>query len=69
MVSSPYLVIYADLLLIVQYIYGMNLAEDELPTRTGQFKFSELGLNHTIYPVLHLGAQVRLNFKIFFIFC
>lgn len=30
--SSPFLVVYAELLLIANYIYGMNLTEDELPT-------------------------------------
>ncbi|XP_055681362.1 piezo-type mechanosensitive ion channel component isoform X3 [Lutzomyia longipalpis] len=29
--SSPFVVIYAELLLIAQYIYGMDLTEDELP--------------------------------------
>lgn len=30
--SSPVLVIYAQILLLAQYIYGMNLTEDELPS-------------------------------------
>ncbi|XP_059615886.1 piezo-type mechanosensitive ion channel component isoform X4 [Phlebotomus argentipes] len=29
--SSPFVVIYAELLLLAQYIYGMDLNEDELP--------------------------------------
>lgn len=58
MVSSPYLVIYAELLLILQYIYGMNLKDDELPVKEGKFDFSELGLMRSNYQVIHLGAQV-----------
>ena len=63
MVSSPYLVIYAELLLLVQYVYGMNLNEKELPTehKTSSgttIKFKELGLMTWKFPVLHLGAQV-----------
>uniref|UniRef100_A0A182VUH8 Piezo-type mechanosensitive ion channel component n=1 Tax=Anopheles minimus TaxID=112268 RepID=A0A182VUH8_9DIPT len=30
--SSPFLVIYAELLLLAQFLYGMNLTEAELPT-------------------------------------
>ena len=60
MVSSPYLVVYADLLLIGQYIYGMNLQDDELPIKEGEFDFSELGLVRYQNPVLVLGVQVKL---------
>ncbi|XP_054082423.1 piezo-type mechanosensitive ion channel component isoform X2 [Zeugodacus cucurbitae] len=31
--SSPFIVCYAELLLIAQYIYGMNLKNDELPSK------------------------------------
>ncbi|XP_065092019.1 piezo-type mechanosensitive ion channel component isoform X12 [Ochlerotatus camptorhynchus] len=30
--SSPFLVIYAELLLLAQYLYGMKLTDDELPS-------------------------------------
>ena len=60
MVSSPYLVVYADMLLIIQYIYGMELTNEELPESVGKFNFSELGLSRKKYPVLHLGAQVDI---------
>lgn len=58
MLSSPYLVIYADLLLIIQYLYGMNLKDSELPVSDGSFNFSELGMIRWKYPVINLGAQV-----------
>ena len=61
MVSSPGLVIYAELLLLVQYVYGLQLTDDELPLQdsTGTFDYSELGLKKWQFPCLHLGAQVR----------
>lgn len=30
--SSPFIVMYAILLLLAQYIYGMDLTEEELPS-------------------------------------
>lgn len=57
MVSSPYLVVYSTLLLLLQYVYGMNLKDSELPVKEGKFNFSELGLVETPYPVLHLAVQ------------
>ena len=63
MVSSPGLVIYAELLLLLQFVYGLQLTDEELPLEdaTGTFDYSELGLKKWHYPCLHLGAQVRLN--------
>lgn len=60
MVSSPGLVIYAELLLLVQYVYGLQLTDDELPLQdpTGTFDYAELGLKKWQFPCLHLGAQV-----------
>lgn len=40
--SSPFLVIYALLLLIGQYVYGMNL-KSELPESIGPLSLSEIG--------------------------
>lgn len=61
MVSSPGLVIYAEVLLLVQYVYGLQLTDDELPLQdpTGTFDYSELGLKKWQFPCLHLGAQVQ----------
>lgn len=63
MVSSPGLVIYAEVLLLVQYVYGLQLTDDELPLQdpTGTFDYSELGLKKWQFPCLHLGAQVLLT--------
>ncbi len=65
MVSSPYLVFYAECLLIIQYIYGMNVSDDELPIKQGKLDYSELGLKKWRYPCLHLGAQVRNRIELF----
>ncbi|XP_065675959.1 piezo-type mechanosensitive ion channel component 2-like [Hydra vulgaris] len=56
MASSPYLVLYSDVLLVIQYIYGMNL-KNELPTKEGSFDLSELGFKARLYPVLDIGLQ------------
>ncbi|XP_058124616.1 piezo-type mechanosensitive ion channel component isoform X1 [Anopheles coustani] len=50
--SSPFLVIYAELLLLAQYLYGMNLTEAELPT-----KFEGSGIN-----LEQLGFVRRLEY-------
>eukprot|EP00794_Sanderia_malayensis_P018687 gene18687-20574_t len=57
MVSSPYLVVYAVCLLIIQYVYGMDVTDTELPVKHGKLDYSELGLKRFNYPCLHLGAQ------------
>lgn len=31
--SSPFIVLYAEVLLVAQYIYGMDLENSELPTK------------------------------------
>uniref|UniRef100_A0AAG5DE22 Piezo-type mechanosensitive ion channel component n=1 Tax=Anopheles atroparvus TaxID=41427 RepID=A0AAG5DE22_ANOAO len=56
--SSPFLVIYAELLLLAQYLYGMNLTEDELPTvfEGSGINLEEVGfvrrLEHPCVPLL-----------------
>ncbi|XP_026329382.1 piezo-type mechanosensitive ion channel component isoform X3 [Hyposmocoma kahamanoa] len=42
--TSPVLVIYAMLLLIAQYIYGMNLTTDELPSNVTDVNLQQIGL-------------------------
>lgn len=42
---SPFVVIYAEFLLIAQYLYCMNLTEDELPSYVAvSFIFSKMFL-------------------------
>ncbi|XP_075992565.1 piezo type mechanosensitive ion channel component isoform X2 [Anticarsia gemmatalis] len=42
--TSPVLVLYAMLLLIAQYIYGMNLTEYELPSNITEVNLRQIGL-------------------------
>lgn len=42
--TSPVLVLYAMLLLIAQYIYGMNLYESELPSNITEVNLHQIGL-------------------------
>lgn len=44
LVSSPGLVIYAELLLLAQYIYSLNLTDEELPTEINGADLTEIGL-------------------------
>ncbi len=41
--SSPVLVAYAILLLIGQYVYSLNLDDQELPISIGRVSISEIG--------------------------
>ncbi|XP_076644293.1 piezo type mechanosensitive ion channel component isoform X5 [Halictus rubicundus] len=45
MKCSPFIVFYATLLLLGQYIYGMDLTEEELPTQINGMKMSEIGFS------------------------
>ncbi|CAH0602965.1 unnamed protein product [Chrysodeixis includens] len=45
--TSPILVCYAMLLLIAQYIYGMNLTEQELPNDVTEVNLRQIGLGRT----------------------
>ncbi|XP_071441072.1 piezo-type mechanosensitive ion channel component [Hetaerina americana] len=40
---SPFLVAYAELLLIAQYVYGMNLTDDELPPSVEGINLAQIG--------------------------
>ena len=56
---SPLIVCYAEALLTMQYVYGFNLTDTELPTETSTgYKFKEIGLVRYNYVCLHLGLQV-----------
>lgn len=45
MKCSPFIVLYATLLLLGQYIYSMDLTEEELPTKINGVKMSEIGFS------------------------
>ncbi|XP_049305584.1 piezo-type mechanosensitive ion channel component isoform X7 [Bactrocera dorsalis] len=58
--SSPFIVCYAELLLIAQYVYGMNLKNDELPSKveTAGINLQQIGLErpqeHGTHPCVPL---------------
>ncbi|XP_073942032.1 piezo type mechanosensitive ion channel component isoform X3 [Choristoneura fumiferana] len=45
--TSPVLVVYAMLLLLAQYIYGMDLLESELPSNITEVNLQQIGLGRT----------------------
>lgn len=54
---SPFVVIYAEFLLITQYLYCMNLTEDELPSYvdTKGINLAQIGfIRYTTYPCVPL---------------
>lgn len=57
---SPVVVAYAICLITLQYVYGFNLSNKELPTVVNGYHLSEIGLVKYVYPVGPLAAQVRL---------
>lgn len=53
--------IYAEVLLLIQFIYGLELNDDELPMKSasGELDYEELGFKKWRYPCLHLAIQVK----------
>jgi len=45
MKCSPFIVFYATLLLLGQYVYSMDLTDEELPRVVGDIKISEIGFS------------------------
>ncbi|XP_052853095.1 piezo-type mechanosensitive ion channel component isoform X2 [Drosophila gunungcola] len=46
--SSPFIVLYAEALLVAQYIYGMDLNNNELPTKTAGINLQQIGFERPI---------------------
>ncbi|ESO89783.1 hypothetical protein LOTGIDRAFT_124598, partial [Lottia gigantea] len=44
LIISPLITIYGVCLLIAQFIFSLNLTEDELPRQTGDLRYREIGL-------------------------
>jgi len=55
---SPVVVVYAICLITLQYVYGFNLNDDELPTVVNGYPLKEIGLVKYSYPVGPLAVQV-----------
>lgn len=57
--SSPALVTYAEILLIFQFIYSLNLTDDELPTKIGKINLNQVGfVKHYYNSYRALGIKI-----------
>lgn len=59
MLCSPFILLYGLALCGLRYVWAMDL-RPELPTTLGPVSLRQLGLEHTRYPCLDLGAVVRV---------
>jgi hypothetical protein len=61
---SPFVVFYAECLLVLQYIYGFDLNASELPDNIPEsgHRLDEIGIAKYDYPVIHLGVKVNASF-------
>lgn len=57
MLCSPFILLYGLALCGLRYVWAMDL-RSELPTTLGPVSLRQLGLEHTRYPCLDLGAMV-----------
>ncbi|XP_007937421.2 piezo-type mechanosensitive ion channel component 1 [Orycteropus afer afer] len=57
MLCAPFLLLYGLALCVLRYVWAMDL-QHELPTRLGPVSLRQLGLQHSRYPCLDLGAML-----------
>ncbi|XP_045438552.1 piezo-type mechanosensitive ion channel component 1 isoform X2 [Pipistrellus kuhlii] len=57
MLCSPFILLYGLALCCLRYVWAMDL-QSELPTTLGPVSLRQLGLEHTQYPCLDLGAML-----------
>ncbi|XP_049559603.1 piezo-type mechanosensitive ion channel component 1 isoform X4 [Orcinus orca] len=57
MLCSPFILLYGLALCSLRYVWAMDL-RPELPTALGPVSLRQLGLEHTRYPCLDLGAML-----------
>ncbi|XP_052831053.1 piezo-type mechanosensitive ion channel component 1 isoform X7 [Octopus bimaculoides] len=58
LVVSPMIVIYAEVLLTIQFIYGLDLNDQELPTNIKGVKMAEIGFIKPHTPCGNLALQI-----------
>ena len=59
---SPIVVCYTEGLLALNYIYGLNLTDEELPQETdGGYHLNEIGLIKYEVPCAHLSVQIAFS--------
>ncbi|XP_071959086.1 piezo-type mechanosensitive ion channel component 1-like [Antedon mediterranea] len=57
--SSPFLVFYTECLIIIQFVYGLNLTEEELPETTDSgVNLNEIGLQKYEFPCTVLAVKI-----------
>ena len=60
LLASPIIVCYTEALLTINYIYGLNLTDEELPEETENgIHLKEIGLVKYDYPCVQLAVQVH----------
>lgn len=64
LMSSPILLIYAIFLLISQYVYCLNLKEDELPTKIHGFNLRQIGF---FRPENFVGMPILIKVSFLFL--
>ncbi|XP_053400970.1 piezo-type mechanosensitive ion channel component 2-like isoform X3 [Mercenaria mercenaria] len=57
-ILSPIILFYGIGLLTIQYVYGMNLTDTELPKEKSGVNLEEIGLKKFKYPCLQLALQI-----------
>ena len=63
LVLSPIILFYGICLLLIQFIYGMDLNK-ELPDESNGIKLSDVGLKKFQYPCLQLALQVNVSYNL-----
>lgn len=57
--TSLPLVLYAEALICITFVYGMNLNEEELPSKVNDINLEEIGFLRKKYQCLVLAGEVR----------
>uniref|UniRef100_UPI00358F3C92 piezo-type mechanosensitive ion channel component 2 n=1 Tax=Myxine glutinosa TaxID=7769 RepID=UPI00358F3C92 len=61
-ISSPFLVIYANTLCCLAYVWSLRLTDAELPPTLGPVQLPPIGLVKEDNPCLHLGQKLMYTF-------
>ncbi|GCB66207.1 hypothetical protein scyTo_0010066 [Scyliorhinus torazame] len=67
--SSPFLVVYGNLLIIQQFFTGLQLSEAELFPRVSDAVLIDFDLKHPNTPCVHLGAKITYTFTFWLLLC
>ncbi|XP_078092171.1 piezo-type mechanosensitive ion channel component 2 [Mustelus asterias] len=67
--SSPFLVVYGNLLITQQFFTGLQLSEAELFPGLSEAVLIDFDLKHSNTPCLHLGAKIIYTFTFWILLC